>query len=89
MKKLCTTRLGSFGRPRFAGLSCLLIVLAAAPVAGWSQSAELHRDNKPAALQVGELAPAFAAKAVEGDAVFETKVHRDQKPVILFFGSWS
>lgn len=46
-----------------------------------------NRNQEP--LQVGQLAPTFQAQSVAGDQVFDLKQHRQQKPVVLIFGSWT
>ena len=40
-------------------------------------------------LRVGELAPTFVLKSVDGKSQFDLRTHQDEKPVVLFFGSYT
>ena len=47
------------------------------------------RRNYADALQVGDKAPQFSLKALHGDDVFNLADYRGEKPVVLFFGSYT
>ena len=40
-------------------------------------------------LQVGDVAPTFTLKSLDGKSETNLAIYRDQKPVILFFGSYT
>lgn len=40
-------------------------------------------------LQVGDVAPTFTLKSLDGESETNLAIYRDQKPVILFFGSYT
>ncbi len=40
-------------------------------------------------LKLGEFAPTFDLLTLDGDSVFRLKAHRGNKPVVLFFGSYT
>lgn len=41
------------------------------------------------ALKVGQMAPTFELKALDGKTSFSLTEFRDERPVILFFGSYT
>ena len=85
------------------GLLALSMALLAAPTGAdenpkigseekSKESAEMKykpRRNFSDALQVGDEAPQFSLKALHGDDVFNLADYRGEKPVVLFFGSYT
>lgn len=41
------------------------------------------------APKVGQLAPTFTLSSLDGKVTYDLTAHRDQRPVILFFGSYT
>ncbi len=56
---------------------------------GESRGNQGQRRNGSAGLQVGEAAPNFKLKSLDGKSETELTTIRKQKPVILFFGSYT
>lgn len=46
----------------------------------------IREDRAP---RVGRLAPPIRLKSLDGESAFDLAAHRDQRPVILFFGSYT
>ena len=40
-------------------------------------------------LHVGELAPTFSLKSLDGKETFDLRAHRGKRPVLLLFGSYT
>ena len=83
--------------PHLAKLACLLILLlVAAPAVAQEKE---HKDrakmikemmNKPdGAPKVGDKAPLFKLKSLDGKTETELKAFKDKKPVVLIFGSYT
>jgi hypothetical protein len=59
------------------------------------QSQRRRQQQQPAGkrgqgnLQVGDLAPTFTLKSLDGETKTDLATYRDQKPVILYFGSYT
>jgi len=73
------------------GLTALSVALVAAPTRA-EEDAEMKfkpKRNFSDALQVGDKAPHFSLKALHGDDVFDLADYRGEKPVVLFFGSYT
>jgi len=48
-----------------------------------------NRDKDDGAPKAGEMAPIFTVKSLDGTSEFALENFRQQKPVILFFGSYT
>ncbi len=46
-------------------------------------------DRSGDALRVGQLAPTFVLQSFDGKETYHLAAMRDQRPVILFFGSYT
>ena len=74
-------------------LPMFLILLMIASIAGPASAGEEPQDMRKKrsfsdALKVGDEAPPFSLKALHGDETFELG-SRGEKPVVLFFGSYT
>lgn len=69
----------------WAGVACglLLGMLNANVVIG------KETGNQRASLKVGQLAPTFTLKSLDGKQSFSLRDQRTKKPVVLFFGSYT
>ncbi len=47
------------------------------------------RGGQDSGLKVAELAPTFVLKSLDGESVTDLDVIRQEKPVVLFFGSYT
>jgi len=54
-----------------------------------SQRQEQRQRLEEGALKVGQLAPTFDLKSLDGKTSFSLAEFRDERPVILFFGSYT
>lgn len=52
------------------------------------QEREKRRANTPN-LEVGEMAPTFVLKSLDGESETDLASFRGEKPVVLFFGSYT
>ncbi len=52
----------------------------------WASTRALMMRKPP---KIGDMAPYFALKAREGDATTRLSQFRDDRPVVLIFGSWT
>ena len=52
----------------------------------WESTKALMMRNPP---KVGDIAPDFTLTAKEGDATTRLSQFRDDRPVVLIFGSWT
>ncbi len=48
-----------------------------------------RRGNQADSLTVGEMAPTFALKSLDGDSETDLASFQGEKPVVLFFGSYT
>ena len=48
-----------------------------------------QREDRKPAPQVGETAPTFALKTLDGEATIDLKDYQGKQPVVLFFGSYT
>jgi len=48
-----------------------------------------ERPKRPAPLIIGEKAPLFALKSLDGKSETDVSSFRGQRPIILFFGSYT
>jgi len=71
---------------RMACISTLAVLAFAA-----SASAADKGDMRPreGTLKVGDEAPAFALKSPDGKTTFTLAEHKDKKPVVIVFGSYT
>ncbi len=75
-------------------LPTILILLVMTSITGAAPAEEDSRDMKKKrnfseALKVGDEAPLFTLKALHGEETFELGNYQDEKPVVLFFGSYT
>ena len=75
-------------------LPMVLVLLVMGSIPGPTPAQEHSEDmrkkrNFSAALKVGDEAPLFTLKALHGEETFELGSHRGEKPVVLFFGSYT
>lgn len=70
---------------------CALLMLASAGIAQDGKQAERRRGGgrDDGALKVGDVAPLFTLKSLDGKKETDLKGFRGKKPVILFFGSYT
>ncbi len=68
-------------------ITAALLACLASQVEG--QRGRRGRRTERDALKVGQLAPTFKLKSLDGEDTFDLKKHRGEKPVILFFGSYT
>ena len=47
------------------------------------------RRERSKSLQVGNLAPTFSLKSLDGTETFDLRSYRDKRPVLLLFGSYT
>ena len=89
-------------RGQFLLASLLLAVFAGAMVAEplqqrgarqqrrqQQQQARRQQRQDPYALKVGQMAPKFALSSLDGKSSFTLEELRGDKPVVLFFGSYT
>ena len=71
-------------------LSAVLIFLVL-PGFGFGQDFRRARRGAgtDASPSVGELAPTFVLKSLDGKSKFDLRDFRDEQPVVLFFGSYT
>ena len=76
-----------------AGLTAALIAGAATAQQGRNrqgrQGQGRQRQLEEGALKIGQYAPTFDLKSLDGKDTFGLKGFRGEKPVILFFGSYT
>jgi len=76
---------------RIATSMCALLMMSAAAFAqeaeGRRKGRGMFNDNN--ALKVGQNAPLFSLKSLDGKQETDLKSFRGEKPVILFFGSYT
>lgn len=75
-------------------LPTILVLLAMASISGAAPDEEDSRDmnkkrNFSEALKVGDQAPRFTLAALHGEEIFELASHQGERPVVLFFGSYT
>ncbi len=84
-----------FTRPVPAGgtLAILLLLLLAVSVqaqgARVARRARSAQRSTPGALQVGDTAPLFKLKSLDGSSETDLVSFREKKPVVLLFGSYT
>ena len=68
-----------------------LLVLFTIPVAAQDRPRRGRgpRENRKPAPQVGETAPTFALKTLDGKTTVDLKDYQGKQPVILVFGSYT
>ncbi len=54
-----------------------------------SQRQQQRQRLEEGALKVGQMAPTFELKSLDGKTSFSLSEYRDERPVILFFGSYT
>lgn len=73
----------------------VITVLAFLALSGDAQAQNRQRcgarenSSDDQALKVGQLAPTFKLKSLDGKTEFDLKSVRGDKPVLLFFGSYT
>jgi len=71
-------------------LVLLMIASIAEPVSAGEDPPDMRTKRSFSdALKVGGEAPLFTLKALHGEEIFELEASRDEKPVVLFFGSYT
>ncbi|MCZ6767327.1 MAG: hypothetical protein O7D32_10400 [bacterium] len=83
------------GRSARTGV-CVFFAISFLVVAGWSVADEsakrkgygrgMREDNAP---KVGDVAPTFKLSTLDGDDETDLESFRGEKPVVLFFGSYT
>ena len=74
--------------PTILALLVMTSITGAALAEGDSRDMKNKR-NFSEALKVGDQAPPFTLKALHGEETFELGSHQGEKPVVLFFGSYT
>jgi len=83
---------------RLIGLMMVVCVIAGAASTACAQDEDrdeddrrrrMERQEKRASLKVGQMAPRFRLASPDGASTFDLGSFRDQRPVILFFGSYT
>jgi hypothetical protein len=72
---------------KIAGVSLALVLVSSAAVA--QQQGPPGRSGEDAAPKVGDIAPLFTLKSLDGTSEWSLEEFRDSKPVVLFFGSYT
>ena len=73
-------------------LPTILALVVMTSITGAAPAEEDSRDMKrnfSEALKVGEQAPPFTLAALHGEETFELDTYQGERPVVLFFGSYT
>lgn len=54
-----------------------------------SSAQDRRARQEKGALQIGDAAPVFKLKSLDGKEEMDLASYRDKKPVVLFFGSYT
>ena len=82
-----TRRVPLFGT--LVALSLVFVVSAQGQVTPEARQAHSAERSTPGALQVGEMAPLFTLKSLDGSTETDLASFREKKPVVLLFGSYT
>ena len=66
-----------------------LVLMAFAMEQTWAQQRNRSPKKEIKAPKVGEMAPTFKLKSLNGQEEFDLEQYRGKKPVVLFFGSYT
>ena len=75
------------GTTRTGGFLLALLLLSAGATA--QQAGPRGRSGDDTAPKVGDIAPPFALKSLDGTEAWSLESFRGLKPVVLFFGSYT
>ncbi len=70
-------------------LSSVLIMMVGRSIVKQEDSEGGRETNDEKQLEVGDMAPTFKLKSIDGKEETDLEKFRDKKPVILFFGSYT
>ncbi|MGI9519015.1 MAG: EF-hand domain-containing protein [Pirellulaceae bacterium] len=93
MEALDTDKDGSLSAEEFENrmeaVQGLMGGVAAGDDSGSRRGRRGNRRPEEGALKVGDVAPTFTLKSLDGDSETDLAEFRDQKPVVLIFGSYT
>lgn len=78
-----------YHRPKFAGLLVMSICVGCASTPSGGPRRDAQTGSKPRALKITEPAPMFKLASLDGNRKVDLASYRGDKPILLFFGSYT